>query len=392
MNADSCGRSAVQSSRILIVTAALIVLVIFLPDARAWSNGGYSADPDNPDYGTHDWIADEALTIQTRDVTFLRVTYHSQYLLGTEAPDNPDYIGDTAKHHVYYATGHLLEDNASATRASQIYSLAMGYIDDGDYRSAAYDIGVMTHYISDPGVFGHTMGADTDWGTEVHHSDYETHVNSIIGSLSFPAGTTLKNDDAYTATIRLAENTTFGDGDIRSNVWMDANYNWTDAAFESSAKASLYRSIEAVAAVINHLMIATASSPPPQAPEAPISLVASVEDSHVVITWSPPPNDGGANITGYKIYRGATPNTPSYVTSVPADICRWTDESVERGKTYYYWVAAENSVGSSDMSQVSQAILPKEKTSLVLPLVFSAISVALASGGIIVWRRRKRSS
>jgi len=392
MNADSCGRSVVQSNRILIATAVLIVLVIFLPDARAWSNGGYSADPDNPDYGTHDWIADEALTIQTRDVTFLRATYHSQFLLGTEAPDNPDYIGDTAKHHVYYATGHMLEDNASATRASQIYDLAKAYLDAGDYHGAAYDIGVMTHYISDPGVFGHTMGADTDWGTEVHHSDYETHVNSTIGSLSLPAGTTLSNDDAYTATIRLAENTTFGDGDIRSNVWMDAHYNWTDTAFESSAKASLSRSIEAVAAVINHLMIATASSPPPQAPEAPTSLAASVEGSHVVITWSPPPNDGGANITGYKIYRGATPTTPLYVTNVPADTRRWTDESVERGKTYYYWVAAENSVGSSDMSQVSQAILPKEKTSLIIPLAFSAISVALASGGIIVWRRRKRSS
>jgi len=27
----------------------------------AWSNGGYSEDPSNPDYGTHDWIAQHAL-------------------------------------------------------------------------------------------------------------------------------------------------------------------------------------------------------------------------------------------------------------------------------------------------------------------------------------------
>ena len=30
-------------------------------EVSGWSNGGYSADPANPDYGTHDWIAEHAL-------------------------------------------------------------------------------------------------------------------------------------------------------------------------------------------------------------------------------------------------------------------------------------------------------------------------------------------
>jgi hypothetical protein len=34
---------------------------VFVMNGLAWSNGGYSADPSNPDYGTHDWIAQHAL-------------------------------------------------------------------------------------------------------------------------------------------------------------------------------------------------------------------------------------------------------------------------------------------------------------------------------------------
>jgi hypothetical protein len=384
-------RTMAARSHVLIAIFVLVCATLAFPSASAWSNGGYSADPNNPDYGTHDWIADNALTIQTRDISFLRVTYHSLFLLGTEAPDNPDYIGDTAKHHVYYTAGHELEDDASAARASQIYDLAKGFLDAKDYQSAAYDIGVLAHYVSDPGVFGHTMGADTDWGTEVHHSDYETYVNSMISSLSLPAGTALGDADAYSATLGLAEDITFGYGAIRSNIWMDANYNWADNAFISSASASLYGSTAAVAAVINHIMIAT-SSPPPQVPQAPTSLVASIESSNVVLTWAAPLDDGGADITGYKIYRGEEPSEQVYVASVPADVHRWTDESVESGKTYYYWVVADNSVGSSDMSQVAHATAEKGHNYLLVPIVVSAISLALASGGVIVWRIRRRSA
>src|SRR3989304_1237751 len=46
----------------------------------------------------------------------------------------------------------------------------------GDERSAARAAGVVSHYLSDVAVFGHVMGASTDWGAEVHHSDYEDYV------------------------------------------------------------------------------------------------------------------------------------------------------------------------------------------------------------------------
>jgi len=42
---------------------ALLSAWIIASDAEVsgWSNGGYSAAPANPDYGTHDWIAEHAL-------------------------------------------------------------------------------------------------------------------------------------------------------------------------------------------------------------------------------------------------------------------------------------------------------------------------------------------
>jgi len=83
----------------------------------AWGNGGYSADPENPDYGTHDGIAELALSISMVNVTFLTGTYNTQFLLGTEAPDNPDYVGDTGNHHVYYRSDGQLQDDKAAVRA-----------------------------------------------------------------------------------------------------------------------------------------------------------------------------------------------------------------------------------------------------------------------------------
>lgn len=249
----STGQHCLES--VLIATATAILFLTATQIAVAWSNGGYSSDPQNPDYGTHDWIADAALTMQTLDVTFLTATYHAEFLLGTEAPDNPAYIGDSVNHHVYYYSSGVLQDDKCADRASETYQVALGYLTSGDLSNAAFYIGALTHYVADVGVFGHTMGAVSDWGAETHHSDYETAIESMIGSLSPPTGIPLGNADAYSATIGLADIITFGSGAVKTNVWMDANYNWADATFEQSATASLYGAVAAVAAVVNHLLI-----------------------------------------------------------------------------------------------------------------------------------------
>jgi hypothetical protein len=378
-------------------TTLLLVLLFAIgiqPETIAWSNGGYSSNPNNPDYGTHDWIADKALAIQTVNAGFLKTTYHARFLLGTEAPDNPAYIGDSTNHHVYYYSSGDLQDGKSAIRASQMYQIALGYLASQDLDNAAYYIGAMTHYIADVGVFGHTMGNGTDWGAEDHHSDYEDAVESMTGSLSSPTGVSLGDSDAYAATLDLANIVTFGGGATMPNIWMDNNYNWADSTFVTSAMASLNSSVAAVAAVVNHLLVEAGSpstSPDPQAPQPPVSLSATVIGASIGLSWSPPTNDGGRAVTGYKIFRGTDPDNPSLVSTV-ADYARsWTDESVEKGKTYYYWVVAVNSVGSSGMSTVASATIPREQSSLLLPISISSALLAFAAGGAMLWRRRARS-
>jgi hypothetical protein len=263
-----------------------ICLLLFLAicfgtsgNVHGWSNGGYSSDESNPDYGTHDWIADAALQLQTRDVAFLKTTFHNQYLLGTEAPDNPDFIGDTGSHHVYYRANGTLQDDACAERARAIYESALQYLKAKDFEHASFEMGAMVHYISDVGVFGHTMGSTTDWGSETHHSDYEDYMNSVASSMSFPTSILLGNKDAYNATLDLARDITFGNGTlpgIWSNVKMDNNYNWNNKSFHASASSSLNESAMTVASAINHILIESglpAQSLPPQADNSSIIII-----------------------------------------------------------------------------------------------------------------------
>ncbi len=254
-----------------VLAAALLLGVS--PGAWAWGNGGYSSDPSHPNYGIHDWIAEKALDLQTSDVSFLTTTYHTEYQYGTEWPDNTSNIGDSFNHIFYYYSTGLVQNDVCADRAQAMYNLALGYMSSLDFRNAAYYIGAMTHYVADVGVFGHTMGAPTDWGTEVHHTDYETWFNDNIGSLSSPTGILLLDVGAYDMTSSLAFCTTFGDGPIRTNVWMDANYDELDPVFVTSALASLNASVEAVAASINHLFLEAAALIPEFGSPATVVLV-----------------------------------------------------------------------------------------------------------------------
>jgi hypothetical protein len=216
----------------------------------------------------------------------------------------------------------------------------------------------------------------------------------MTGSLSSPTGISLGDSDAYAATLDLANKITFGGGAIMPNIWMDTNYNWANSTFVTSAMASLNSSVAAVAAVVNHLLVEADSpspSPDPQEPQPPESLRATVTGARISLSWSPPTNDGGRAIIGYKIFRGTDQDNPSLAATV-ADYARsWTDESVEMGTTYYYWVVAENSVGSSGMSTVASATIPSEHNSLLLPISISSALFAFAAGGAMLWWRRARS-
>jgi hypothetical protein len=228
--------------------------------ARAWSNGGYSADPSNPDYGTHDWIAQHALDWLSAQEKQYITNNLATYLYGTELPDNggaPDGIGDTVLHHVYYWSNESMQDDASAIRAQTEFDTAISYIQSGNDAMASKTIGIMSHYIVDVGVFGHVMGGGTDWGPEIHHSDYENYVNERTNSYADDFNTYLVFDgnletiSAYNATLALAYDTTFdAEGDLTC-VWMDQNYNWSNTTFKDRCGDSLNHAVNILTDVLH---------------------------------------------------------------------------------------------------------------------------------------------
>jgi len=263
------------SSILLAFLLTSISMSAFVTNGLAWSNGGYSADPSNPDYGTHDWIAKHALDWLPANETKYISDNLAAYLYGTELPDNnqaADGIGDTTKHHIYYNSAEVMTDDAAAVRASTEYADTLNFLRAKDYANAAKNAGIMSHYIVDMAVFGHVMGSGTDWGAEVHHSDYETYVNGKTSSYSAEFNSYLSYDgnlttiSAYDAAKNLAYDTTFDeDGDLTS-VWMDQNYDWNNPTFKNRTGESLNMAVNYLADVLHTLAVESAIKPTPPEP------------------------------------------------------------------------------------------------------------------------------
>lgn len=85
----------------------------------------------------------------------------------------------------------------------------------------------------------------------------------------------------------------------------------------------------------------------PVAPGPVAAFEAFAGNKEVLLRWAPPANDGGANVTGYRVYKNES-GTP--VRSFPPGTLEWTDTEVENGVTYRYQVAAVNVKGGGALS------------------------------------------
>jgi len=264
-------KKIVRLISILILLGVLILPLVSKP-VLCWSNGSYSSDPSNPGYGTHDWIAQHALDWLPAGEKQYLVDNLAGYLYGTELPDNKnavDGIGDNTKHHVYFFANGSLQDGVSAARASDEYQIALSFLKAKDYANASKTAGIMSHYIVDVAVFGHVMGASSSWGVEKHHDDYEAYVNARTASYSSSFTSCLHFDgvlevvSAYDATKNLAYDTTFDGGGGLTCVWMDNNYNWSNAVFLGRAGESLNLAVNYLADVLHSLYVAASQSASP---------------------------------------------------------------------------------------------------------------------------------
>ena len=75
------------------------------------------------------------------------------------------------------------------------------------------------------------------------------------------------------------------------------------------------------------------------------------------LSWNVPASDGGSAITNYKVYRGTTSGAYTSSGLVGSAATSFTVTGLTNGTTYYFAVAAINSVGegskSSEISKTS---------------------------------------
>ena len=147
----------------------------------------------------------------------------------------------------------------------------------------------------------------------------------------------------------------------------DVSYNFAVAAHNSAG-------IGDMSTVVSATPSATAT-----VPDSPTDLTATPGDGQVLLSWNPPVNNGGQAITGYRIYWGSDPNS-SY-GPILVNGTSYLHEGLENGETLYYWVAAINSVGEGESSDVVSATpggtlhLPSAPTGLVASIVNGNVSL-----------------
>ncbi|UCD92566.1 MAG: right-handed parallel beta-helix repeat-containing protein [Methanobacteriota archaeon] len=95
-------------------------------------------------------------------------------------------------------------------------------------------------------------------------------------------------------------------------------------------------------------------SPVLTAPSKPQNLGAVGWNQQVNLTWNMPSSDGGSPITNYTIYRGTTPGGETLLTTV-GNVLNHTDTGLTNGITYFYQVAAVNSIGEGPRSSEANA-------------------------------------
>ncbi|UCH89322.1 MAG: right-handed parallel beta-helix repeat-containing protein [Thermoplasmata archaeon] len=98
------------------------------------------------------------------------------------------------------------------------------------------------------------------------------------------------------------------------------------------------------------------STHPRSIPASPSQLSAKAEESFIRITWKLPLENGGADVTNYRIYKGVSSGVTSFYAESGGELF-YIDEEITKGITYYYRVSALNSEGEGPQSAEVTAVL-----------------------------------
>ncbi len=112
-----------------------------------------------------------------------------------------------------------------------------------------------------------------------------------------------------------------------------------------------------VALVLSVLLFAApAAATSATRPSAPRDVRASIEQSHVVVTFQPPTSDGAARVQHYRVVAHPTNRVFTCATT------RCTISGLTSDTTYFFTVAAVNRFGESAFSKPTNKVTPKSVT------------------------------
>lgn len=111
---------------------------------------------------------------------------------------------------------------------------------------------------------------------------------------------------------------------------------------------------------------------PDTAPGAPGHLAATAGNARVSLSWTAPVSDGGASITGYRVYKGTSATFTGGAAAASVTGTGTTLTGLTNGTRYYFRVAAVNKAGESEPSGTASATPAAAVTAPGVPAELSA--------------------
>ena len=131
-----------------------------------------------------------------------------------------------------------------------------------------------------------------------------------------------------------------------------------------------YYQVSAVNAVGEGAKSNELSAVPATVPGAPTLNSATPGNGQVTLSWSAPSSNGGSAVTSYKVYRGTSAGSESYLTTV-GNVLSYTNGGLANGQTYYYKVSAVNAVEEGALSNEVSATPAAPNTAPAAPALDS---------------------
>jgi predicted transcriptional regulator/fibronectin type 3 domain-containing protein len=91
------------------------------------------------------------------------------------------------------------------------------------------------------------------------------------------------------------------------------------------------------------------------APGSPLDLKVSSGDGFATLSWEAPLSDGGREIWGYVVFKGDREDGLEEIARL-ANVLTYTEDHLVNGRTYYFAVAAFNSIDDGPISEIIPAL------------------------------------